>query len=97
MKSFTRGILTFFVGLLAGAGLMALAFSWHVVQAEDGLHWVRNDRSGLADCYADIRTWSAQDWAEHPELAHSLVKAGKQDLVIQTSTSALLDRILIRE
>ena len=97
MKSFFRGLFTFFVGLLVGGGLMALAFSWHVVQAEDGWHWVRNDWLGLADCYADVREWTANDWAENPELAHALVKAGKQDLIIQSSTSALLDRILIRE
>ena len=52
-----------------GGGAMFAAFRWHAVRADDGWHWVRNGGSSLGDCYADVRGWTANDWAARPRLA----------------------------
>ena len=97
MKSLFRGIMLFGFGLLAGAGLMAAAFSLHIVRADDGWHWARNQDSHVLSCYADIREWTAEDWSNHPRLAAALVESGQSDLVITSAAEGLVDQLLNTE
>jgi hypothetical protein len=48
------------------------------------------------DCFADVREWTPNDWADHPQLATALVAAGHGDLVMRTSATHVLDRVLNR-
>ena len=97
MKSLCRGLSIFTLGLALGGGAVFAAFHWHVVRADDGWHWVRNDASSLTDCYADVRGWTAEDWAARPKVASALVNAGKGDLILRTSASGTIDRLLNRQ
>lgn len=94
MRSFFRGIMLFCLGLLFGAGLMAGAFSLHIVRADDGWHWVSNQDSHVTACYADVREWTAKDWSGHPRLAAALVEAGEGEIVIQSTARSVMGRLL---
>lgn len=97
MRSFFRGIMLFGFGLLAGGGLMAAAFSLHVVRADDGWHWAKNGDSHVSACYADVRDWTGEDWTDHPRLAAALVDAGEGGIVIQSAAKGVMDTILSGE
>lgn len=96
LKFFTRGLFPFLLGLLLGGGAMFAAFRWHAVRADDGWHWVRNGGSSLGDCYADVRNWTANDWAAHPRLTAALYEGGQGDVVTRTTANGLLDQVLRR-
>lgn len=91
-----RGLCLILLGAALGCGATVVAFRWHVVQAADGWHFVETGTPMPTDCYADIRDWTPQKWATHPELAAALVAAGKGDLVMQSSATHVLDRVLNR-
>jgi hypothetical protein len=64
--------------LLAGWGLFALAV--HVVRLPDEQYWVGiipKDRLHYRDTYLDVRTWTAGDIANHPDLVRRLIAADK--------------------
>lgn len=96
MKSMIRGLILFAFGLLVGGGATYAAFTRHLVQADDGWHCVANKAASLDACYADVREWTAKDWAEHPRLSAALVEAGKGDVVMRTSANGLVDGLLNR-
>ena len=91
-----RGIALFLLGLAIGGGTVFAAFRWHFVRADDGWHVVGNGGSSFDDCYADVRGWTASDWAEHPRLATALADAGQGDVIMRTSANGMLDRLMNR-
>lgn len=91
-----RGLFLIVLGAALGCGITIVAFRWHVVRADDGWHMIESGTPMPTDCYADVREWSPNEWAEHPQLAAALVTAGKGDLVMRTSAANVLDRVLNR-
>lgn len=91
-----RGLALILVGAVLGCGVTTVAFRWHVVRASDGWHMISNGTSMPSDVFADVREWTPNDWADHPRLAGALVAAGKGDLVMRTSATNVLDRVMNR-
>lgn len=75
---------------------MCVAFRCHVVRAADGWHMIASGTPMPTDCYADVREWTPTDWAAHPQLGTALVSAGEGDLVLRTSATNVLDRVMNR-
>ena len=96
MKSLCRGCGLLVAGMLLGGGLTFAAFRYHAVRADDGWHVVPSGAAAPTDCVADVRGWTAGDWAEHPQLASALVNAGRGNLVLQTTADGFLDGLLNR-
>lgn len=82
-----RSFPAFLLGAAAGAGLMFSAMHYHVVRAQDGMHWIKKARPRLAEVYVDIRSFGVNEWAEHKEMAFDISQAGKQHLLINSASS----------
>jgi hypothetical protein len=83
---------SFFLGMIAGAGLLQGATTYHVVRAADGFHFVAKQPARLSETYVDIRGFSTIDWATHPQLATALVQANQQRLLGDSAAAARQDR-----
>lgn len=97
MKWLCRGTGLVLAGMLLGGGLTYAAFGYHAVHADDGWHVVPSGAATPTDCVADVRGWTAADWAEHPHVASALMNAGKGDLVLRTTADGFLDRVMNRK
>jgi hypothetical protein len=78
----------FFASL--GGGLVYLAFTHHVVRADEGFLLVPKHTASLTDVWADVRGWTADRWLEHPQLARSLIEQGRSDLIVEPATNRFL-------
>ena len=95
-----RRLMTFFLGMVAGALLLFGAMNYHLVRAYDGVHFVPKVSPKLAAAYVDIRGFTVADWAQHPEIATALMKANQGDLMKNAASETLqaeMDRLLNRE
>ncbi|MCA9231473.1 MAG: hypothetical protein KDA57_12535 [Planctomycetales bacterium] len=95
-----RRFMTFLLGMVTGAILLLGAMKYHVVRAQDGFHVVPKKSPNLAATYVDIRGFTVADWAEHAEIAASLMNAGKGELMSNSASEMLhnqLDRLLNRD
>ncbi len=86
-------LLALFAGILLGGLLMYFSFSYHIVTTGQKTYYVPKTKAQMADFYVDIREWNHQNWAEHPELANAMIKAGHGELVQRSLTEELLDSI----
>ncbi len=68
-----------FVTWFAGWGLAAA--SLHVVRTPDKVVVVPKDRLTFNETYADIREWTTDDVASHPQLTARLTATGRSDLL----------------
>ncbi len=84
---------SFVLGVIVGAGLVFGALKYHVVRADDGIHFVPKVTSGFEDTYADIREFGIDDWTQHRALSMALVKAGKGDLMDDAATFQLRETL----
>ena len=94
-----RRLMTFLLGMIAGAGLLYAALHFHVIKADDGLHFVAKTKPRLTSTYVDIRGFTISDWTENPALLQALLQSNKPDLVDSATTDALrggLENILQR-
>jgi hypothetical protein len=90
-------IFTFLFGVLTGAVGLAIAMQYAVVRANDGFHFVPKVQPCLRDAYVDVRSFSADDWRQHPQLAASLVRADRTHLLSDPALTTMrdtLDRLL---
>lgn len=76
-----RKLLTFFLGMIVGAGLVCFAFNYHILYAKEGVLLVPKPQANLSDIYVDVRNWKSSDWQAHPELARAVIAHGRSDLV----------------
>jgi hypothetical protein len=74
-------IWTFLLGMATGAILIHAATLYHVVRASDGIHLIAKQPARLAETYVDIRSFSADEWVGHPQLASAIVQANQQQLL----------------
>jgi hypothetical protein len=80
-ESLMRRISTFLMGMATGAMLLHGATMYHLVRAADGFHFIPKQPPRLAETYVDIRAFTMEEWAGHPQLASAAVQAGQQQLL----------------
>jgi len=83
---------SFLFGMVAGAGLLQGATTYHIVRASDGFHLVAKQPARLSETYVDIRNFSMTDWTSHPQLASALVQANQQKLLGDSAAATLQDK-----
>lgn len=84
----------FLFGALLGAGTAVCALQFHVVQSNEGFRVIpRTPQPSLGLAYADVRNWSAETWADRPELVRALVAHGSTDLVASTVAGSVVDSV----
>jgi hypothetical protein len=83
---------TFLLGMVAGAGLLQGATTYHVVRASDGFHLIAKQPARLSETYVDIRAFTMTDWAARPQLASALVQANHRQLLGESAAGALQDK-----
>ena len=88
-----KRLMTFICGMMAGAALSFGALNYHLVRANDGLHWVPKLDAKLSATYVDIRGFTIADWARNPDLAAALIDADQRDLVEGAASDALRNGI----
>jgi hypothetical protein len=88
-KDAMRKLWIFLFGFLLGSGSVWFAFTHHVVNTRDGLILVPKQQAGLADLYADVRSWKPADWKAHPQLVQSLIARGRSDVIGAAATEWL--------
>ncbi len=84
-----KRVTSFLMGVIVGAVGLYGAMTYHVVRAEDGVHFVRRVSNGVADTYVDIRQFDAAQWNEHKSMAVALINADKGDLLRDSAMSNL--------
>jgi hypothetical protein len=84
-----RRLMTFFLGMVAGGLLLYLALNFHLIRAQDGMHFVRKMDSQIAATYVDIRGFTLIDWNQHTDIAAALVRAEKTELMQSAASDAL--------
>ena len=83
---------SFLLGMVAGAGLLEGVTTYHVVRAGDGFHLVAKQPARLSETYVDIRAFTMNDWANHPQLASALVQANQQQLLGASAVGTLEEK-----
>ncbi len=84
----------FLLGTALGASAIFVALQYHVVHSHDGFQIVpRTPQQSIGLAYADIRTWSASQWTDRPELARALMAHGASDLISASVTSTLAETV----
>ena len=84
----------FLFGTVFGLGTAFVALQFHLVQSHEGFRLVpRTPQPSIGLAYADIRNWTADEWADRPELARALVAHGSTDLVATSVSGGLMETI----
>ena len=89
-----RRLFAVLFGVMIGGGLVFIAFEFHVVRTKETFYLVPKKQSGLADSYADIRSWKPAQWKEHSELAQNLTASGRGHLIGDSLTDGLFQDFL---
>lgn len=95
-----RHLMTFLMGMVAGALLLYAALQYHVVRSDSGYHLIAKVESELAATYVDIRGFTISDWAQYPSLVAAMMNADRRDLMETAAGDALrtgLDNVLERK
>lgn len=79
---------TFFLGFLFGGAVVWWSLHYHIVRANDGLHYVPKVTSTFSESYVDVRSFGFEEWNQHRELALALTNAKKTDLMQGVATGA---------
>ena len=82
-------IFYFILGIALGVVGHHTALNYHVVRAEDGVHFIPKISSGLNETYVDIRSFDLADWHNHKTLAAAIVRAEKPNLLRNTKPESL--------
>ena len=84
---------SFLFGLVLGGASVFGALKYHVVRAEDGVHFVPKVTPGFQEVYVDIRSFSFDDWNKHRSLAMALVQANQGHLMKDAASGYFRDSI----
>ena len=88
-----RRLMATVFGTCLGIGIAYVAFEYHLVRSESEYVFIPKPQASLVDSYADIREWDISQWKEHRELAKAISAHGRSDLIKQSVTEDLLDRL----
>ena len=94
-----RRLTTFISGMIVGGILLYVALNYHLIRAQDGLHFVTKTDPSLAATYVDIRNFTVADWTQHANLAAAIMQADKTELMRGSAIDSLensVDRFLDR-
>ena len=80
-------------GVILGAGLVYVAFSFYVVRTTSGHLFVPKRQSMLADCYVDVRTWGHEEWGQHSDLTRALIDHGHGNIIVQSSSRSIMGEL----
>lgn len=78
---------TFLIGIVVGAAGLHTSENFYVVRGKETFHWVPKVAGKLEFPYRDVRNYTAEDWRNNPSLAIAIVKANKQELLIESGVS----------
>jgi len=79
-----RKILGFLMTVALGAGLMAMAYEFHVVRTPERFQLVRKQPPDWRDAYVDVRGWKSRDWSAHPVLKRN-ISQNRLDSIMERS------------
>ena len=79
----------FVFGFIVGGIVVVGAQKYHVVRSDDGHHFVPKMGVTFRETYVDVRTFSPNDWSQHPELAAAIVRSGKGHLMKNAAIDSL--------
>jgi len=88
-----RRMMTFFLGMVVGGGLLYTAEHYHLVRARDGFHMIPKTESTWAATYVDIRNFSPADWARHADVAMAITTAKQGKLLENSATQSLQEGV----
>ena len=71
-----------------GALSLYIAFHVHLVQTDSDWDSVPQQKTGLTDCFASVRTWGAGGWNRHPDLKLAVTKAGLSNSLLHRHYSS---------
>lgn len=84
----------FLIGSLAGCALMFVSLQFHLIRSEDGFRMVpRTPQPSLGLFWVDIQGWTAEEFADRPELVRALAAHGSTDLVASSVVDSLRDEV----
>jgi hypothetical protein len=83
----------FIFGFIAGGIFVLGSLKYHVIHADDGVHLVPKMGATFAETYVDIRNFTPNDWADHPNVSAAMVRAGKGHLMKGAAIDSLFDGV----
>jgi len=84
------------VGLTIGGVSTLLAMQYHLIRTDERLVIVsRAHQPPLRSAYVDIRDWNPAMWEHFPELQEAVVKAGRQDLMVERAHPPRTGRLTV--
>jgi len=84
---------SFLLGVVLGGAAVFGALKYHVVHADDGVHFVPKIYANFNEIYVDIRKFGVSDWVEHKALATALIKAEKSHLLGDSAANQFQDSV----
>jgi hypothetical protein len=72
---------TFILGFLLGGATVFGSLHYHVVRANDGVHFIPKMSSTFTETLVDIRSFGFEEWNQHRSLAFAIQQAGKTELL----------------
>lgn len=84
---------SFLLGVILGGAAVFGSLKYHIVYADDGIHFVPKIYANFEEIYVDIRDFSLSDWNEHKALAAALVKADKGHLLEGAAANQLRNSV----
>jgi hypothetical protein len=82
-------ISTFLLGVIAGAGGLYTSENYYIVRGKQQVHLVPKVAAKIEFPYRDIRSFTAEDWQQNASLALAIVKADKQDLLVESGLDSM--------
>ena len=70
----------FIFGFLLGGITVYVSLHFHLIRAENGVHFVPKLQSTFSQTYVDVRNFGVEDWNRHRLLTAAVTRAGKTDL-----------------
>jgi len=86
-----RTVSTFILGMVVGMFLYHGATNYHVIRANDGFHFVRKLEARLPEAYVDVRSFGANDWMDHPQLAAAVARSNEKHLLGDAAAASAVD------
>ncbi len=81
-------------GAVLGASAIYVALQYHVVRSHDGFQMVpRAPQQSVGLAYADVRSYTASQWTDRPELARALMAHGASDLISESVANSLAESV----
>ena len=84
------GRLTAFAsGVIVGAVVSAVVLKFHVVRAQDGVHFIPKASATLSYPYTDIRGFGISEWSDRQDLLLAIIRAEKGHLAKEAAIDNL--------